>query len=66
MIMLIIMVKLVTIPTNGNVLYLNWIEYGMIATPTGNNHVISKVVLIISSDTGNKKWTIVPANIPNP
>ena len=26
----------------------------MIVTPTGNNHVISKVVLIISSDTGNK------------
>lgn len=57
---------LVTIPTKGNVLYLNWIEYGIIATPTGNNQAMSNVVLIILSETGKKKWTSKPANKPKP
>lgn len=65
MIMLIIMVKLVIILINGNVLYLNWIEYGMIVIFIGNNYVISKVVLIILLDIGNKKWISVLVNIFN-
>src|SRR5699024_11608025 len=62
----IIILRLVAIPTIGNVLYLKVIAYESTDTPIGNNQPIHNVVLIIGSETGKKKWTSSPINRPNP